>query len=247
MKKAAYLLIAALSILSCTSKGYQDKPFGGLNGRVQEVLTYHRMPEMWYAGNTGTDVMFITKSVYDLNGFEICSALMDSGGRAQPQAESMFEKGVCIRSTQKAGNKVNARINLISQDKGTLEYNKEVGGKIVRMKVVESSFMRRHKSSVYENGKLTSESIIKTNSKGFPKVIITKDHINNIKIVETNKYDKKQNIIEKHINRSDDPKEQVVYTDYFDDDEHGNWTEARTYNTNHLPEYVEKREIKYWE
>lgn len=247
MRKAAYLIIIVTTILSCTGKGYQDRPFGGMNGRVQEVLTYHRMPEMWYAGNTGTDVMFSTKSVYDLNGFEICSALIDSGGRIQSEAESMFEKGVCIRSTQKAGGRITARINLVSDKKGQLEYTKEAGGKIIRMVVKESSFMRRHKSLVYEDGILVSENKIRTNSKGLPETVTIIDHKSNVHIVETNMYDKDGNIIEKHITRSDERKEQIVYTDYFDPDEHGNWTEARTYNKNRLPEYVETREIKYWE
>ena len=137
-------MIAAAMCLALSSCGkYKELPFGGMNGRVQQVTIWHLMPEIWYANQRGSDIMYINKSIYDVYGNEICSAVMDSIERVQAEAESLFEDGVCVRSTQKSGSRTIARLNLISNQNGTLTYSKEMNGRTVRMTVKESNFMRR--------------------------------------------------------------------------------------------------------
>ena len=146
-------VICSLVMISCGNR-YKEKPFGGMNGRVQKVTVYHLMPEVWYANFIGTDVMYVNTSVYDVYGNEICSAVMDSAERVQVETESLFENGVSIRSIQKSGTRTVATLNLMSNEKGLLTYNKEMNGRITRMTVKESSFMRRHKSVVTEDGEI---------------------------------------------------------------------------------------------
>jgi len=231
---------------SCGSKGYQELPFGGMKGRVQKVTVTHKEPEMWHVGKTKTDVMSIDALVYDLNGNEICSAQMDSAGIILGEAESLFENGVCIRSSQKSGNRVIARLSLVSQEKNKLVYNKEVLGNMVKMTVKKSSFGRRYKTEVIEDGKTVTISIIKTNRKGYPIKINEKHPETGFEAHQFNVYDEDYNLIEKHVNTSDEEKEEIIYTKYSDFDEKGNWLEARTFNRNGFPIEVLVREIEYW-
>ena len=242
-----FLTVVALStvFVSCGSR-YQEPPFGGMNGRVQKVTVWHLMPEVWHANERGTDVMYMNASGYDVNGYEICSALMDSAGRVQTEAESLFENGVCVRSIQKGGGRVMARINLVSSKRGTLEYKKEENGRVVQMVVKESSFGRKHKSVVTEDGKTTTISVIQTDSKGYPVKITVTDPQTGEEVIQTNTYDEKNNIIEKHVSVKGEEKDEITYTEYFDFDEKGNWKEARTFNRNRLPVEVLVREIEYW-
>ena len=231
-------------ISSCGGDRYHEVPFGGMKGRVQKVTVTHLWPEMWHAGEKGSDIMYITASVYDSNGNEICSAFMDSTGYVE--AESVFENGVCIRSIQKTENKVVARLNLISHKKGLYEYNKEINGNVVRMKVKKSSIRRRYKSVVSEDDAITTVSIINTDHSGHPIRIKDIDVKADSETVQENVYDENYNIIEKHITVKGEEKEEIIYTEYSDFDEKGNWKQARTYNRNRLPVEVLKREIEYW-
>lgn len=244
MKRVIYLLMVMVAAVSC--KGYQEKPFGGLNGKVEQVKILQRLPEMWYAGNVGTDVVGMNAVAYDMFGNELCSALMDSAGQVLSEDENLFENDVCVRSIHKSGGRILVRQNLVSAKRGRLEYIREMGGQSTRIVVKKSSFGCWHKSVIYEDGLMTSINRIRTDFKGYPVVITEKDLLHQTESREVNKYDKKHNIIEKHIFRTGE-KEKVVYTDYFDFDKHGNWTEARTYNTHRLPEWIITREIKYWE
>lgn len=244
-------VLSSITLTSCIRGKYKDLPFGGMNGRVQKVTTWILMPEMWYAGNRGSDIMAITVSIYDIYGNEICSAEMDSAERVLSEAESLFEDGVCVRSSLKTGNRTIAQSSLISNKKGILEYSKEMNGRRVRMSVKQNSFGRRHKSVVSEDGKVTTISVIKTDRHGYPIKIITKEPQTGKKTVETNIFDKKHNVKEKHIytNMGEDGKdeENIIYTDYGEADDHGNWTSARTYDKFHLPAQVLVREFEYWE
>ena len=242
------LTVVALGCImaSCGGDRYHEVPFGGMKGRVQKVTITHRLPEMWHAGEKGSDIMYITASVYDSNGNEICSAFMDSTGYVQVEAESIFENGVCIRSVQKTENRVVARLNLTSQKKGLYEYNKEVNGKMVHMKVKKSSFRRRFKSVVSEDDVITTVSIINTDRSGHPIRIKDIDVKADSETVQENVYDENYNIIEKHIAVKGEEKDEIIYTEYYDFDEKGNWRAARTYNRNRLPVEVLQREIEYW-
>ena len=258
MKRQATTRIAITLILfccailaSCGGDRYKEIPFAGMQGRVQKATVWHLMPEMWYAGNRGTDIMYTNVSIYDVEGHEICSAVMDSAGHIMSETESLFENGVCVRSTQKAGNRTIARLSLISKDRNTLQYNKENNGRIVRMTVKKSSFGRRHKSVVTEDGQITTISIIRTDRQGYPlKITITEPQTGN-KTVETNKFDENHNVIEKHIfthnGKNGKDEERITYTDYGETDDHGNWKDARTYDEFRLPSEVLVREFEYWE
>ena len=52
-----------------------------------------------------------------------------------------------------------------------------------------------------------------------------------------------------HTNIGEDGKEedQIIYSKYEEVDEHGNWTNCRTFNKHHLPVEVLVRELEYWE
>ena len=251
-KQLAVMLAVFCSALmvSCGSR-YKEKPFGGMNGRVEKVTVYHLLPEVWYANFIGTDVMYVNTSIYDVYGNEICSAVLDSAERVQAETESLYEDGVCVRSSQKAGSRTIASINLMSKDKGTLVYNKELNGRMTRMTVKESSFFRRHKSVVTEDGVVTTISLIQTDRQGYPVKITITEPQKGIKTVETNKFDKNHNVIEKHVVIHDDSKEKdeetITFTEYGDLDDHGNWKDCRTYNEFRLPLEVLVREFEYWE
>jgi len=251
LRFSVVLTVLVAALLSSCGSSYKDLPYGGMNGRVQKVTIWHLMPELWYANNRGSDIMYINTSVYDVEGNEIYSAVQDSAERFVSQAESLFEGGVCVRSVQKAGTHPVARITLMTQDKGTLEYNKEMNGRTTRMKLKKSSFGNRHKSVVTEEGKVTTISIIKTDRQGYPVKIIVKEPQTGNKTVETNIFDENHNVIEKHnvsYNGADGTKEEkITYTKYGDLDEHGNWKDCRTYNEVHLPVEVLVREFEYWE
>lgn len=250
IKKTIPALFAFLLLISCSDR-YQVMPFGGMNGRVEEVTMYHLRPEMWYAGPHHTDVMYVSETAYDIYGNEISSVLMDSISRVQSVTESLFENGVCVRSTQKAGlSKTVAQINLKSKKGGVTEYTETLNGRFVKLVVKESSFLGRHKSKVIEDGRVTRISTIKTNKAGYPVKIVTESPADSIVVVETNVFDDRNNVIEKHIVTTRprrEPYEEVIYTDYLVYDEQGNWTEARTYIYSRLPHEVLIREIKYWE
>lgn len=251
LRSAIVLAVFCTGVLSSCGSNYKDLPYGGMNGRVQKVTIWHLMPELWYANQRGSDIMYTNVSIYDFEGNEIYSAVLDSADRYVTQAESLFENGMCIRSVQKAGTRPVARINLISKNKGTLEYNKEMNGRTTRMKVKESSFGRRHKSVVSEDGKVTTISVIKTDRQGYPvKITITEPQTGK-KSVETNIFDENHNVIEKHVvtRNGEDGKEEekITYTKYGDLDEHGNWKDCRTYNEVNLPVEVLVREFEYWE
>jgi len=251
LRSAIVIAVFCTAMLSSCGSNYKDLPYGGMNGRVQKVTIWHLMPELWYANQRGSDIMYTNVSIYDFEGNEIYSAVLDSADRYVTQAESLFENGMCIRSVQKAGTRPVARINLISKKKGTLEYNKEMNGRSTRMIVKESSFGRRHKSVVTEDGKVTTISVIKTDRQGYPvKITITEPQTGK-KSVETNIFDKNHNVIEKHVvtRNGEDGKEEekITYTKYGDLDEHGNWKDCRTYNEVNLPVEVLVREFEYWE
>ena len=239
-------VIVLTSVMSSCGSGYHEIPFGGMKGRVQKVTVIHKEPEMWHGNRKYSDVMSIEASAYDINGFEICSAQMDSAGMVLGEAESLFENGVCIRSTQKSGNRVIARLSLVSQEKNTLEYNKEVLGNSVRMVVKKSSFGRKYKSVVIEDGKTVTISVIKTDRNGYPIEVNETHPETGFEAHQLNVYDKDYNLIEKHVTTSDEKKEEIIYTKYSDFDEKGNWREARTFNRNHLPVEILVREIEYW-
>lgn len=244
------ILSVCISVLSSCSGRYQEKPFDGMKGRVQKVTVWHLMPELWYAGNKGTDVMYVNVSIYDVYGYEVCSALMDSAERIQSETESLFENGVCKRSTTKAGGRTLAQMNLVSEKRGTLEYSMEQNGRRFRMTVKQSSIGRHHKSVITEDGKVVTISTIRTDRLGNPVKVTEKEPQTGKKTVETNMYDENQNIIEKHIttwNEEGEKEENIVYTKYGDLDEHGNWKDARTYNQYGFPEEVLVREFEYWE
>lgn len=248
---AVLLAVICCAVMISCGGGYQEKPFGGMNGRVQKVTVYHMMPEVWYANFIGTDIMYVTTSIYDVYGNEICSVDLDSAERVRSEAESLFEDGVSIRSTLKAGGRTVAQINLVSKDKGTLVYNKEMNGRMVRMTVKKSSFLNRHKSVVTEDGKKTTISIVKTDRDGYPVMNITRDLNMGTKTVETNKFDEKHNVIEKHVVTTweDDgqTQEEITFFEYGYFDDRGNWKDCRTYNDLRLPVEVLVREIEYWD
>lgn len=244
-----WIVVLLITIFdSCSGGSYKDLPFGGMNGRVQKVTVVHRMPEMWRVNERGVDVMNIDALVYDINGFEICSALMDSTGRVESEAESMFDNGVCVRSIQKSDGKVVARLNLISRNKNTLEYSKNIDGNIGHMTVQKSSsFRRKSKTVVIEDGKITTIIVTQADRHGYPVRILETNPQTGSEILQVNVYDDKHNIIEKHVSIKGEEKEEIIYTDYLSFDEQGNWTEARTYNRNHLPVEILVRKIEYWD
>jgi len=250
IKKTIPAIFALLCLLSC-SEGYRVLPFGGMNGRVEEVTLYHLRPEIWYAGPHHTDVMYVSESAYDIYGNEISSVLMDSISRVQSVTESLFENGVCVRSTQKAGlSRTVAQINLKSRKGGVTQYTETLNGRFIKLVVKERSFFNRHKSKVIEDGTVTRISTIKTDKAGYPVRIITETPADSTRVVETNTFDDRHNVTEKHIvttRPGKEPYEEVIYTDYLVFDEQGNWTEARTYINARLPHEVLIREIKYWE
>jgi hypothetical protein len=251
MRLSVVLTVLAAALLASCGSSYRDLPFGGMNGRVQKVTIFHMMPEMWYAGNHGSDIMYINTSVYDVNGNEIYSAVQDSASRFVSQAESLFEDGVSVRSVQKAGTRTIARINLISKKKGILEYSKELNGHTSRMIVKKSSIGRRHKSVVTEDGKVAEIRIIKTDKQGYPQKIVTKEPQTGNRTVETNTFDEHHNVTEKHVvirNGADGKEEErITRIKYGDLDDHGNWKDCRTYNEVNLPVEVLVREFEYWE
>ena len=247
LRLAGVAAVVCLMLLTSCKGRYKELPFGGMNGRVQKVTVWHYMPEMWYAGNTGTDIMYVNSSAYDIRGNEICSAVMDSAQRIQAETENVFEDGVCARSIQKQGGRVVARLHLMVRKADMLVYNKEVNGKRVQMTVKETRFGNRYKSVVSEDGKMVLTSVIETDSEGYPLKITTDNILTGVKSVETNTFDKKHNVIEKHVKSSDNTVEEITYTEYSVFDEHGNWTEARTYNRLRLPSEVIFRDIEYWD
>lgn len=243
---ALLFIITVISLSSCGDGGYRDLPFGGMNGRVQKVTVWHRMPEVWHVNVPGSDLMSIDALAYDIYGNEICSARMDSAGQIETEAESLFENGVCIRSVQKVGGRVIARLNLLSNKGNTLEYSKDIAGDVVRMKVEKSSLGRRKKSVVSENGKVMSVNTIKTDRRGRPVWIREVNPQTGSEIIQKNTYDENNNLIEKHVSVKGEEKEDVLYLEYTRLDEQGNWLEAHTFNRNGLPVEILVREIEYW-
>ena len=239
-------VIFAAVLTSCAGR-YQELPFGGMNGRVQKVTVWHHMPEMWYAGESGTDVMYVNSSAYDIRGNEICSAVMDSAQRIQAETENVWEAGVCARSIQKQNGRVVARLQLNVRKGNMLVYNKVVNGETVQMTVKETRMGRRYKSEVSEDGKLVMTSVIVTDRDGYPLKITTDNIQTGVQTVETNIFDENHNVIEKHVKSSDNPVEDITYTVYGDLDEHGNWKDARTYNRLRLPSEVIFRDFEYWD
>ena len=209
-----FLAVLCSAVLTSCAGRFHEQPFGGMNGRVQKVTVWHYMPEMWYAGQTGTDIMYVNSSAYDIRGNEICSAVMDSAQRIQAETENVFEGGVCARSIQKQGGRVVARLMLNVRKADLLVYNKEVNGKTVQMTVKETKFRNRYKSVVSEDGKMVLTSVIETDKEGYPLKITTENLQTGVKTVETNKFDNNHNVTEKHIKSSDNPVEEITYTEY---------------------------------
>lgn len=250
---ASAVIIAAVCsvvlLILCNSQ-YQEKPFDGMKGRVQKVTTWNIKPDVWQAGHKGNGVMLINVSIFDVYGNEICSAALDSTERVMNEIENLFENGICVRSTSKAGNRTLAQTNLISQKRGTLEYSKETNGRRTRFTVKQSSFGRKHKSVMKEDGKTTTISIIRTDRDGYPKEITTIDALTGNKTIETNIFDDNHNIIEKHlymIYSDGEEGEDITFFRYGEFDEHGNWKDVRTFNKIGLPQQEIVREIEYWE
>lgn len=239
------IIIAGMCLAVSCGNRYQDPPFGGMNGRVQKVTITHKDPEVYHT--TYDRIIFIGTSVYDMNGNEICSAVMDSTGRILSESESLFENGVSIRSTRKAGNRVVARLDLISNKGNKLEYRKESNGQISTMTVKKSSLFRKHKSVMSENGTVITIRTIKTDRDGYPVMITTEDPRTGTKTVETNILDDRHNVKEKHtVTDGNEDDKEVTYIVYKDFDEQGNWREARTFNRFKLPVEVLLRDIEYW-
>jgi hypothetical protein len=248
MKKNAFLLVLFMTLISC-GRSYHELPFGGMNGKVEKVTEYHIMPEIWFAGFKGTDVMYMNATAYDINGNEICSAVMDSIGRIQAEAENIFENDICVRSTQRAGGRTIAQINFKERSGNRLVYDKIAGSKIIRMVVKENSFLRIFKSTVSEDGEKKMKNIIRINRHGYPVSVDVYDLQAGTSSHEKNTYDENNNLIEKCITRTDvagKEKLEMVYSQYLKFDEQGNWIEACTYNKNKLPVEVIRREIEYW-
>lgn len=249
MKKSVVLALFLIIMVSC-NRSYHELPFGGMNGKVQKVTEYHKMPEMWFAGHTGTDVMYMNSAVYDDQGHEIASAVMDSLGRIQAEAESVFENDISIRSIQRAGGRTLARLNFRERSGNTMLYDRIVDNKIINMTVQESFSFRKYKRVVSEEGVVTTTDIIRVNRKGYPVKVDVFDVKGGTSSHEKNKYDKKNNITEKSIIRMDVAGKETfdtVYIKYTVFDEQGNWTEARTFNKNRLPVEVIARQIEYWQ
>ena len=240
---------AVILLILCNSH-YQEKPFDGMKGRVQKVTTWNIKPDVWQAGHKGNGVMLINVSIFDEYGNEICSAALDSTERVMNEVENLFEDGICIRSTNKAGNRTIAQTNLISHKKGTFEFSKELNGRRTRLKVKQSSFWRKHKAVVEEDGKITTISIIRTDRDGYPREITTIDALTGNKTVETNIFDENHNVTEKHlymIYSDGEEGEDITFYRYGEFDEHGNWKDVRTFNKIGLPQQELVREIEYWE
>ena len=246
------IIVATCSVILfvlCSSQ-YREKPFDGMKGKVQKVTTWNIKPDVWQAGRKGNGVMLINVSIFDINGNEICSAALDSTERVMNEIENLFENGECVRSTNKAGNRTLAQTNLISKKRGTLEYSKEVNGRRTRLTVKQSSFGRKHKSVVKEDGKLTTISIIRTDRDGYPKEITTIDALTGKKTIETNIFDDSHNVTEKHlymIYSDGEEGEDITFYRYGEFEEHGNWKDVRVFNKIGLPQQVVVREIEYWE
>ena len=241
----AVMVLAAI-VSSCRGDGYQDIKYGGMKGNVQSVTVTHREAEIWHVNEKGTDVMYKEASVYDMDGYEISSARLDADGHVESEAENIFENGVCLRSSQKVNGRVVACLTLLEKKKGQLEYNSELNGRIDRMTVKKRSFGRRHKTTVIQNGVVTSISVMRTDRDGYPVKITETDAKTGAKIVQVNIYDDNHNITEKRVTMDGKEKDQIVYTNYSGFDGKGNWTQARTFNRNHLPIEILEREIIYW-
>lgn len=244
MKGKLLAAIACLALVSC-SKPYMEPPFGGMKGRVQEVKIWHMMPEMWHAGMTESDIYYINSAMYDFQGHEIASAVMDNTERIERETENRFSGDICVQSTLKSGGKTVSRLRFLSKDGGTTRYEKTIGNASTVMTVHESSFLRRHKSTVKEDGVETQRSITVTDRNGLPKKIVSVDPKNGNTTVEKNLFDENGNIIQKVVINNGEADDTLTYQ-YFGFDDHGNWTEARTFNFKVLPVEVIQREIKYW-
>ena len=115
------------------------------------------------------------------------------------------------------------------------------------MTVKKSSFFRKHKSVVSENGTVITIRTIKTDRDGYPVMITTDDPRTGSKTVETNILDDRHNVKEKHsVVDGNEKEEEITYIEYRDFDEQGNWREARTFNRFKFPVEVLLREIEYW-
>ena len=246
MRRLSLLAILTLVLGACTRQGFQQPPFGGMKGQVQEVTVYHITPPDWRTGNGNDSLMFIIASAYDTEGNEICSVRMDSDGRIQSQAESMFENGVCIRSTNENGaHKVLGRLELVSHEKGLLVYDSYSGSKVSHMEVRERKLFRKYRSTVTNDGKVTMTSIIKTDAQGRP-VSISSTDASGKEIIEENVFSSDGDIIEKHVKAAGTTLDDITRTEYTAFDDHGNWIEARTYNKIRMAREILRREIKYW-
>jgi len=244
MKHIIRLAVIAVSFSACSRQGYHQAAFGGMKGQVQEAVIYHIMPPDWRTSHDS--LMYISASAYDIEGNEIYSVLMDSLGRIQSQAESMFEKGICIRSTQKSGaHKVIAQIDLESAGKGRLTYSKKTGNKSTTMEIKERRWFKRYKSTVWEDGQCTTASIIKTDANNRPVQVSTTDMYGQ-EILEENTFSEAGDIVEKHVRTVGTNRDDVTTTEYTKFDDKGNWIEARTYNKIHMAREILRREIKYW-
>lgn len=245
MKRLLFSLSVLLLAASC-SNTYKVLPFGGMNGKVESVITTHIMPEVWQAGRKKTDVMYTNSLAYDPFGNEICSELRDSTGKVQIETENIFQNGICVLSTQTSENMISSQIRFVEKKGRTMKYISRSDGKSCHMDVRERSLGRSSRSAVSEDGKVVSISVIRTDMDGYPVSVRITDRETGVTTVEKNTYDGKHNIIEKHSTSSDSQKEEITYTDYLNFDENGNWTEARTYNKYRLPVEILVREIKYW-
>lgn len=239
---------AVILLILCNSH-YQEKPFDGMKGRVQKVTVWNIEPELWYAGQKGSDILYKNVSIFDIYGNEICSAVLDSAEHVMNEIENLFENGVCVRSTQKVGSRMVAQTIFISHKRGTFEYSKEMNGRRTHFTVKQSSFGRKHKSVVKEDGKVTTISTICTDRDGYPQKIITTDVIAEKKTIETNIFDDNHNVIEKHlfmIYSNGNEGEDITFYKYGDFDDQGNWKEVHTFNKIGLPQEILIREIEYW-
>ncbi len=247
LKRIALFGVLALSLAACSDQSYRQPLFGGMKGRVREVRMYHILPEEWRMNSIPDTVMYINVSAYDIYGNEILSVLMDSAGRIQSQAESMFENGVCVRSIQKNGaNRTVAEMRLVSHENGLSVYDQKRGGRTERLEVREKKRFGKYTSRVTLDGRVSMVSTITTDASGLPVEVVTVD-ASGKETVQKNTYSADGDIIEKHILKENGTRDDVTTTQYVRFDEKGNWIEARTFNRIGMTNEYLLREIEYWD
>lgn len=248
MKRIPILMIlASVLLVSCNRKQYQERPFGGMNGRVQMVREIHYVPEAIRPDVENYNSLWYTNvSVYDPIGNEISSAYMNDYNVIQQEAESQFDGHVCVKSVQKYRGELTSTLVLVSKKGRVMEYDKiSSGGKTEKISVHEVLRRNRYRSELSADGVLQTITVMELDRDGYPVDLFITDVAYDITEHESNVYDEKHNIVEKH-NLDQFGNDQVIFTDYLEFDDHGNWTRAATYDGSRKPKEDIVREIKYW-